>query len=861
MRKLLLIVVALLVVTSYSIPDAKAETTTTTNSSVCTALTRTLFWSLTDRTTGGEVSMLQKFLASRPEARFSLPDSSSLGFFGSLTRSALMRFQQFNGISSIGIVGPLTRTKIKDLSCGVVSGNQLKVSVGSPIYCVTTPCGPVGLGGVRVTLSGGNQTSSLTTDSSGIVRFGNLILGTTYSVTVEKEGYQTITRTIPITGKENLMEVTLTRVAYSNKSVTLSASPTNGQAPLAVTFSAALRNLSSCRSTNLNFGDGSAYAVSATCTPGSDDVLYATVTYDHTYTASGTYTATLSVNGVVSEPVTITVDSSYIPNPTVITPNGGESWSTGTNQTIKWKDNTQPSNCTLGTYMYCPAQPISKYDIKITRHYECTYGSACPAVVPQPQTVAKGVFGTSYSWSAGKVLDTTTPLADGQYVITVCNVIHGGCDSSDSYFKILNSVPVGVPQVTSPNTAETWIRGTEKTVAWSGSTGPFDITLVPSTIYCVTTPCSQPAPLSIAKVVSGNRYVWNVGRTLDGQASDGLYYVKVCVSGTLMCDQSDYFLTINSSPVATLLGDVNGDGVVSLIDVTQLQQYLAGTGTNIVAANSNLDTNTVVDLADFNLLRKVVSGVIGSSDLPLRWGDVNRDGSVSVADAVLALNIAAGSPGDVTAKGKVAADADMSGGVTSSDATLINAAAVGLITLPAVWGDVTGSYTVDLSDLTLLSRFVDGLQTPTAQQRFVGDVYNDNTLNAEDVNTLRQFVLGTITTLPVTPATFSVLSPNGGERRYYWEPLTIAWSPASPGIARIDLLDEYGNFQKTIYSQGLLGNLVPNINGSFTYYPTVSDVGYHKIRVYEYNASTYSVSNETTGRSDTSDSTFSLWGV
>ena len=65
-----------------------------------------------DATTGGQVSDLQDFLAVSGYL-----DSDPTGFAGALTIKAVKAFQNANGINPSGFVGPITRAKIKGLSC------------------------------------------------------------------------------------------------------------------------------------------------------------------------------------------------------------------------------------------------------------------------------------------------------------------------------------------------------------------------------------------------------------------------------------------------------------------------------------------------------------------------------------------------------------------------------------------------------------------------------------------------------------------------------------------------------------------------------------------------------------------------
>lgn len=80
----------------------------------CPALTTTLQRGMSDATTGGQVTELQKFFA----AYYGLSTQDTVtGYFGLVTQRTVVRFQKEQGLETVGFVGALTRAKIASL-CG-----------------------------------------------------------------------------------------------------------------------------------------------------------------------------------------------------------------------------------------------------------------------------------------------------------------------------------------------------------------------------------------------------------------------------------------------------------------------------------------------------------------------------------------------------------------------------------------------------------------------------------------------------------------------------------------------------------------------------------------------------------------------
>lgn len=161
----------------------------------------------------------------------------------------------------------------------------------------------------------------------------------------------------------------------------------------------------------------------------------------------GTYKVYVSNANGTSNSVSFTVTGGTTLQPIqVLSPNGGETWTQGTTQTIKWQDNTQTAVSTCQVGFWCPPPPAKSYDVKLAPYYPPCTSNTCPKYpYVAPYTVASGVSGSAYIWSVGKVLNSIYEMygdsgtaPDGSYTIQVCQSGTTTCDSSDSYFKIVS---------------------------------------------------------------------------------------------------------------------------------------------------------------------------------------------------------------------------------------------------------------------------------------------------------------------------------------------------------------------------------------------------------------------------------------
>ncbi|OHA81945.1 MAG: hypothetical protein A2675_02135 [Candidatus Yonathbacteria bacterium RIFCSPHIGHO2_01_FULL_51_10] len=137
---------------------ASGQTTVAPASISCTTLVYGLYYGSRDMWTNGEVTNLQNFLFAQGYMQV-----GATGFFGPITMHAVEQFQASQGISAIGIVGPLTRGAVARVSCGGNPPPQSNLS----IYSINPSSGPIG---TTVSVTGFGFTNDNT------IHFGNGVI-------------------------------------------------------------------------------------------------------------------------------------------------------------------------------------------------------------------------------------------------------------------------------------------------------------------------------------------------------------------------------------------------------------------------------------------------------------------------------------------------------------------------------------------------------------------------------------------------------------------------------------------------------------------------------------------------------------
>jgi uncharacterized surface protein with fasciclin (FAS1) repeats len=144
---------------------AFADTSMMTSSSMMTTPSSNLMMG----SEGADVSSLQTFLVAK--GFLTIPTGVSMGYFGSLTKSALVRYQASAGLPATGYFGTLTRAKLMaamQMSMGSTSNMSTGMTTGSSMGMTSGMTST----GATVSTSG----SSMNTSSSAGVMVGGALM-------------------------------------------------------------------------------------------------------------------------------------------------------------------------------------------------------------------------------------------------------------------------------------------------------------------------------------------------------------------------------------------------------------------------------------------------------------------------------------------------------------------------------------------------------------------------------------------------------------------------------------------------------------------------------------------------------------
>ncbi len=430
----------------------------------CGQLTYNLYRGMTDTNTQGQVSVLQQMLGL-----------NATGYFGTLTQQALAKFQANHNIPPIGVMGPITRQALMQ-SClhPTPAPGPTPTPIGGISFTFNVPFA-VSVGQI-VTESGQGQLTvqvlSVSNTTAQVTLGQNCQRGTqcfyypqqTFTMTTGQQvSFQGYTVTLNSVGT---LGATFTAANSQMATNVLTASPNAGVAPLSVTFTGNANAGCNGGTFELAYGDGQWNTVSIPA-----DACNGQFTQAHTYTAAGTYTATVfqymaclhsSPRCMIAQPAplgtaTVVVTGSGTPSAPVIysiTPTQG---SVGTQVTIVGNSFT--------------ADNVVHFGMGGTQHVASS-NNGTTIVFTIPQAVGPCDLVTQGQQICAAVLQLVT---EGSYNVSVSNTLG---QSGTQNFTVVGSKNTGTFSITAPMTGQSFNRGQDMVISWNRGSIPASASVI-----------------------------------------------------------------------------------------------------------------------------------------------------------------------------------------------------------------------------------------------------------------------------------------------------------------------------------------------------------------------------------------------
>jgi|GEM_PF-2722514 len=219
---------------------------------------------------------------------------------------------------------------------------------------------------------------------------------------------------------------------------------------------------------------------------------------------------------------------------------------------------------------------------------------------------------------------------------------------------------------------------------------------------------------------------------------------------------------VSIEPGAPKSGDANRDGVVTQEDVNLAKEALAGKEiSQEVRAAIDMNGDGQITVLDVTLIQnKAASQTVTSQpsasqpSTSYTLGDLNGDKKVTVAEGTLVLRVAIGLTSFSSEEQRKRADINGDGKITVDDALKIIRTAIGMESVQTktegqtgvqltktIAGDVNKDGKLDPKDVTLIAQYI---QTPPKDKTdfALADLNNDGVINSTDVEILLNIVTG-----------------------------------------------------------------------------------------------------------------------
>lgn len=161
-----------------------------------------------------------------------------------------------------------------------------------------------------------------------------------------------------------------------------------------------------------------------------------------------------------------------------------------------------------------------------------------------------------------------------------------------------------------------------------------------------------------------------VKRALMETADDIGYPATEQGAGLINIDAALQYLEASPTPIPVLLGDINTDGKINIVDALLIGQHVNGLITLSADQLSRADTNDDGDITlhDANVVARYDGGQITSLPFVFIPGDIDRNGLVNEADLSILYQVVDGTRELETLKQKLAADFNGDGRISQEDA-------------------------------------------------------------------------------------------------------------------------------------------------------------------------------------------------